>query len=77
MKLWVLRHGEAEPYGSRPDSERALTPHGCEEVLRSAAHLIGQPITAITPALTCVRSKLRSWCVKPSDSNRRSARSNG
>lgn len=47
MKLWVLRHGEAEPYGSRPDSERALTPHGCEEVLRSAAELIGQPITAI------------------------------
>jgi phosphohistidine phosphatase len=47
MKLWVLRHGEAEPYGSRPDSERALTPHGCEEVLRSAAQLIGQPITAI------------------------------
>ncbi|UZE10474.1 phosphohistidine phosphatase SixA [Pseudomonas sp. B21-053] len=47
MKLWVLRHGEAEPYGSRPDSERALTPRGCEEVLRSAAELIGQPITAI------------------------------
>jgi phosphohistidine phosphatase len=47
MKLWVLRHGEAEPYGSRPDSERALTPHGCEEVLRSAAELIGQPLTAI------------------------------
>ena len=47
MKLWVLRHGEAEPYGTRPDSERALTPHGCEEVLRSAAELIGQPITAI------------------------------
>ncbi|KAF2390856.1 phosphohistidine phosphatase SixA [Pseudomonas frederiksbergensis] len=47
MKLWVLRHGEAEPYGSRPDSERALTSHGCEEVLRSAAELIGQPITAI------------------------------
>ncbi|KJZ67077.1 phosphohistidine phosphatase SixA [Pseudomonas fluorescens] len=47
MKLWVLRHGEAEPYGSCSDSERALTPHGCEEVLRSAAELIGQPITAI------------------------------
>jgi len=47
MKLWVLRHGEAVPYGSCADSERALTPHGCEEVLRSAAHLIGQPITAI------------------------------
>lgn len=47
MKLWVLRHGEAEPYGSRPDSERALTAHGREEALRSAAQLIGQPITAI------------------------------
>lgn len=47
MKLWVLRHGEAEPYGARPDPERALTAHGREEVLRSAAHLIGQPLTAI------------------------------
>ncbi len=47
MKLWVLRHGEAEPHGTRPDSERALTAHGREEVLRAAAQLIGQPLTAI------------------------------
>jgi len=47
MKLWVLRHGEAEAYGSRPDSERELTAHGREEVLRSAAQLIGQPVSAI------------------------------
>ncbi|WP_236194805.1 phosphohistidine phosphatase SixA [Pseudomonas glycinae] len=47
MKLWVLRHGEAEPYGSRPDSERELTAHGRQEVLSSAAGLIGQPLTAI------------------------------
>ncbi|TWD44717.1 phosphohistidine phosphatase SixA [Pseudomonas sp. SJZ131] len=47
MKIWVLRHGEAEPHGSRPDSERALTDHGREEVLRTAADLIGHPITAI------------------------------
>lgn len=47
MKLWVLRHGEAVPYGSCPDSERELTEHGLEEALRSAAQLIGQPITAI------------------------------
>ncbi|MBF4559354.1 phosphohistidine phosphatase SixA [Pseudomonas sp. p50] len=47
MKLWVLRHGEAEPHGTRPDSERALTAHGREEVLRSAAKLIGQPLSAI------------------------------
>ncbi|MCP1519910.1 phosphohistidine phosphatase [Pseudomonas migulae] len=47
MKLWVLRHGEAEPYGSRPDSERELTAHGRKEVLCSAARLVGQPVTAI------------------------------
>ncbi len=47
MKLWVLRHGEAEPHGTRPDSERELTAHGNEEVLRIAAELVGQPITAI------------------------------
>ena len=47
MKLWVLRHGEAVPYGSCPDSERELTDHGRREVLNSAAHLIGQPLTAI------------------------------
>jgi phosphohistidine phosphatase len=47
MKLWVLRHGEAEPHGKRPDSERALTAHGREEVLRTAGELMGQPITAI------------------------------
>jgi len=47
MKLWVLRHGEAVPYGSCPDSERALTEHGRQEALSSAARLIGQPLTAI------------------------------
>ena len=47
MKLWVLRHGEAEPYGSRPDSERELTAHGRQEVLSSAARLMGQPLIAI------------------------------
>jgi phosphohistidine phosphatase len=47
MKLWVLRHGEAEPHGKRLDSERALTAHGREEVLRITAELAGQPLTAI------------------------------
>jgi len=46
MKVWVLRHGEAEPQ-ARSDAERALTAHGREQVLRSAAHLIGQPLQAI------------------------------
>ncbi|MNY23403.1 Phosphohistidine phosphatase SixA [compost metagenome] len=48
MKLWVLRHGEAVPHGSRPhDSERELTDNGRKEVLHSAEQLMGQPLTAI------------------------------
>ncbi|MFL1551377.1 phosphohistidine phosphatase SixA [Pseudomonas sp. D47] len=46
MKLWVLRHGEAEGH-ARTDAERNLTEHGRSEVLRSAAQLIGLPISAI------------------------------
>ncbi|MDD5442704.1 MAG: phosphohistidine phosphatase SixA, partial [Pseudomonas fluorescens] len=38
MKLWILRHGEAEGH-ARTDAERNLTEHGRGEVLRSAAHL--------------------------------------
>ncbi|WP_260962997.1 phosphohistidine phosphatase SixA [Pseudomonas citri] len=47
MKLWVLRHGEAEPYGARPDPERNLTVKGRAEVLHSAARLMGEPLRAI------------------------------
>ncbi|MGE7991176.1 phosphohistidine phosphatase SixA [Pseudomonas sp. NPDC089554] len=46
MKLWVLRHGEAEPRANT-DAERRLTAHGREQVLRRAAHLLGQPLQAI------------------------------
>ena len=46
MKVWVLRHGEAEPHAAR-DDQRNLTAHGREQVLRSAAHLLGQPLDAI------------------------------
>ncbi|NMX91573.1 MULTISPECIES: phosphohistidine phosphatase SixA [unclassified Pseudomonas] len=46
MKLWVLRHGEAESHAPS-DAERNLTERGRDEVLRSAAHLIDQPISAI------------------------------
>src|SRR5437016_11502047 len=27
-QLWVLRHAEAEPHGTRPDAERKLTERG-------------------------------------------------
>ena len=46
MKLWVLRHGEAEPRANT-DAERRLTGHGREQVLHSAARLLGQPLQAI------------------------------
>ncbi|HGY9625188.1 phosphohistidine phosphatase SixA [Pseudomonas juntendi] len=46
MKLWVLRHGEAEPRANT-DAERRLTAHGREQVVRSAARLLGQPLDAI------------------------------
>ena len=46
MKLWVLRHGEAE-LRANSDAERRLTAHGREQVVRSAAHLLGQPLQAI------------------------------
>lgn len=46
MKLWILRHGEAEAH-ARTDAERNLTERGRAEVLRSAAHLIGQSLNAI------------------------------
>lgn len=50
MKLWILRHGEAEAH-ARTDAERNLTERGRAEVLRSAAHLIGQPLGAIIASL--------------------------
>lgn len=46
MKVWILRHGQAEGHAPT-DAERNLTEHGRAEVLRSAAHLIGQPLGAI------------------------------
>lgn len=46
MKLWLLRHGEAEPK-ARTDAERNLTDAGFAEVQRNAEHLFGQPLQAI------------------------------
>ncbi len=41
-----MRHGEAESHARR-DAERELTAHGREQVLHSAALLIGQPLDSI------------------------------
>lgn len=31
QQLWLLRHGEAEAHGTRPDPERELTPRGRDQ----------------------------------------------
>lgn len=46
MKLWLLRHGEAEPSRGR-DAERALTEHGRQQVQVMTRHLAGQPLTQV------------------------------
>ncbi|CAM3140441.1 phosphohistidine phosphatase SixA [Pseudomonas floridensis] len=46
MKIWVLRHGEAQSR-ARSDAERELTAHGREEVLKSAVHLTDKPVQKI------------------------------
>jgi phosphohistidine phosphatase len=38
-KLWLLRHGEAEPHDSRPDAERRLTERG-EDQARAAGRAL-------------------------------------
>lgn len=40
MKLWLLRHGAAEPY-QRHDAERQLTEQGREQVVQAAQFLTG------------------------------------
>jgi phosphohistidine phosphatase len=46
MKLWLLRHGEAEPT-ARADAERHLTAHGRQQVREAAAQLHGRPLRAV------------------------------
>jgi phosphohistidine phosphatase len=38
-QLWLLRHGEAEPHGARPDAERRLTERG-EDQARAAGRAL-------------------------------------
>lgn len=47
MKLWLLRHGEAEPHRARDDAQRALTARGEQEVRDSAHQLLNQPLDCI------------------------------
>lgn len=40
MKLWLLRHGEAQPY-QRHDADRQLTERGRQQVVHAAQFLLG------------------------------------
>lgn len=46
MKVWLLRHGEAEPR-ARTDAERNLTAAGQREVESAAVHLLDQGLQVI------------------------------
>ncbi|PTS86906.1 phosphohistidine phosphatase SixA [Pseudomonas sp. HMWF032] len=46
MKLWLLRHGEAEPQ-ARSDAERNLTAYGRQQVREAANYMLGQPLQAV------------------------------
>jgi phosphohistidine phosphatase len=41
-QIWLLRHGEAEPHGSRPDAERRLTARGEDQ-----SHAAGRALVAL------------------------------
>ncbi|BAP45602.1 phosphohistidine phosphatase SixA [Pseudomonas sp. 21LCFQ02] len=46
MKLWVLRHGQAQ-HQARSDAERELTAEGRQQVRSSARHLEGRGLQRI------------------------------
>jgi phosphohistidine phosphatase len=49
-QLWLLRHAEAEPHGTRPDAQRRLTPRG-EHQARAAGIAIGRLAVAFDEVL--------------------------
>jgi phosphohistidine phosphatase len=58
-QLWLLRHAEAEPHGTRPDSDRRLTPRG-EQQARAAGIAIQQLAVAFDEALFSPKVRARA-----------------
>jgi phosphohistidine phosphatase len=46
VKLWLLRHGEAESI-ARSDAERCLTPYGRQQAREAAVHLQGRALRTL------------------------------
>ena len=58
IELWLLRHGEAAPHGSRPAAQRALTANGERQSRRAGRALaaLGVEFAAILAS-----PKVRAW----------------
>lgn len=56
-QLWLLRHGEAETHGLRPDAERPLTERGIEQA-RAAGLALAR--LGIVPELVFTSPKVRA-----------------
>jgi phosphohistidine phosphatase len=58
IDVWLLRHGDAEPHGSRSDAQRRLTEPG-----RDQARAAGQALAALGLKFDVVYSspKVRAW----------------
>jgi phosphohistidine phosphatase len=56
-QLWFLRHGDAEPHGTRPDSERKLTSRGEEQSVAAGAAL---KALGIEPAVIYTSPRVRA-----------------
>ncbi len=57
-QLWLLRHGEAEPHGERPDFERRLTALG-ERQSQAAGATLARLGVQLTAAFTSPRVRAR------------------
>ena len=58
-QLWLLRHAEAEPHGTRPDSDRRLTARG-EQQARAAGVAIQQLAVAFDEVLFSPKVRARA-----------------
>ena len=56
-QLWLLRHGDAEPHGTRPDAERRLTDRGVEQARAAGAALAA---LGVQPAIVYTSPKERA-----------------
>jgi phosphohistidine phosphatase len=58
-QLWLLRHADAEPHGTRPDSQRRLTPRG-EQQARAAGIAIEHMAVAFDQVLFSPKVRARA-----------------